>query len=44
MAYKSSYRPMELLVGYPKEDEEPVWVSEEEWRPILNDEEKGMVI
>jgi arginine-tRNA-protein transferase len=25
MAYKSRYRPHEVLVGYPRDDEEPKW-------------------
>jgi arginine-tRNA-protein transferase len=29
MAYKSQYRPHELLTFYPKDDEEPVWVKPE---------------
>jgi arginine-tRNA-protein transferase len=27
MAYKARYRPHEILVGYPHDDEEPVWKS-----------------
>ena len=44
MLYKSSYRPAELLLGYPLEGEEPLWVNPEDWRPILNTEEKGMIV
>ena len=36
MLYKGTYRPMELLVGYASDDEEPEWVNEEDWRPMLN--------
>ena len=36
MRYKGTYRPMELLVGYPGDDEEPAWVGKEEWQPVLN--------
>ncbi len=36
MLYKGTYRPMELLVGYASDDEEPAWVDEQDWRPILN--------
>jgi len=27
MAYKAQYRPHELLVQYPPDDEEPKWVA-----------------
>ena len=36
MLYKGAYHPMELLVGYPRDDEEPAWVDENDWRPVLN--------
>ena len=36
MLYKGTYRPMELLVGYADDDEEPRWVDEEDWQPVLN--------
>ena len=41
MAYKADYRPFELLVGYPGDDEEPVWVAESQWRPVLNTDDPG---
>ncbi len=36
MLYKGTYWPRELLVGYARDDEEPRWVNEEEWWPVLN--------
>ena len=36
MLYKGTYRPMELLVGYARDEEEPRWVNEEDWRPVLH--------
>jgi arginine-tRNA-protein transferase len=41
MVYKADYRPFELLVGYPADEEAPVWVSETEWRPVLNSGDQG---
>ena len=43
MRYKSAYRPLELLVGYPGDDEEPRWVPEESWQPVLNRDELGQI-
>ncbi len=30
MAYKSQYRPHELLARHPADDEEPEWIAQEE--------------
>lgn len=44
LRYKSDYRPFELLLGFPLDEEAPVWRPEPEWQPILNREEHGLVL
>ena len=44
MRYKSNYKPFELLVGYPLDHEQPQWVPETDWIPVLNTEPIEMIL
>jgi len=44
MVYKADYRPFELLVGFPADHEQPQWVEESRWRPLLNTDETGFAL